>query len=296
MNKLPGRMMKLGGVGAAVLVAFAAGCGGDDASTGASDAAGDQASQQDGSVADAQRDVTQGDSSSSDANRDANDSGNDATNPSDAASDATSEASPGTDAGDAAACVTTVASLGGGGVNDAGVSPMVLFSFDPGSTAFDGGLDPNWTSYGTPSPSLGTTPTDGHPCSNGALTLAVAQPAFSSDYGTYYSYSTAQDWTGYTQLHAWLKVVTTDYTTIAGVEPRVDSASFVDRLYGGFVDGTTFSGGGWHETIVALAPGASYVPATVSGFQFELQIAAAVDGGASTPPQATLLVDSIWIE
>jgi hypothetical protein len=113
----------------------------------------------------------------------------------------------------------------------------------------------------------------------------------------YYNYHTnVQNWTGYTQLHAWLKVVTTDYTTIQGVEPRVDSNNYdaADYIFGTFVSGSTFSNGGWHETIVNLT--APYVAAQVNGFQFELQtIGTSLDGGAAPPP-ATLLVDSIWLE
>jgi hypothetical protein len=213
------------------------------------------------------------------------------------ASDGAAEAST-PDASEAGGgiCVTTLSSLGASGTNDAATS-KILDDFDGQA---DAGPGSSWNGYfnmgsvGT----FGVTNTDGHTC-NGALDLAVTTYA---QYGTnvqaYFNYGgSAQDWTGYTKLHAWLKIVSSDYSTIQGVEPRVDSSGYADKLFGGFVSGSTFADGGWHETVVPLTAGASYVPAGVNGYQFELQLVGAKPGGAAaTPPAATLLVDSIWIE
>jgi hypothetical protein len=218
--------------------------------------------------------------------------------PSDAnASDSAPDAST-ADASEAGGgvCVTTLASLGASGTNDAATS-KILDDFDGQA---DAGPGASWSGYfnmgsaGT----FGVTGTDGHTC-NGALSLAVTTY---TQYGTnvqaYFNYSgSVQDWTGYKKLHAWLKVVSSDYSTIQGVEPRVDSSNYADKLFGGFVSGSAFADGGWHETVVPLTASASYVPAAVNGYQFELQLVGTKPGSAAaTPPAATLLVDSIWVE
>ena len=203
------------------------------------------------------------------------------------------------DAADGGACVTSAALLSGGdgGVNDAGVAPRILFSFDPTADGGDAGLPSGFQNFSDAN-SNGTmteTMADGHPCS-GALSLSVTYSAFGPKDQVYYQYSSAQDWTGYTKLHAWLKVETSSYATIQGVEPRVQSANFGDNLFGGFVSGSTFSDGGWHETIVPLTAGTNYAPASVITLQFELQTVGTATGDASVPPSATLLIDSIWLE
>jgi hypothetical protein len=193
-------------------------------------------------------------------------------------------------------CVTTLSSLGASGTNDAATS-KILDDFDGQA---DAGPGSSWSGFFN-SGSVGTfgvTGTDGHTC-DGALALAVTTY---TQYGTnvqaYFNYGgSVQDWTGYKKLHAWLKVVSSDYSTIQGVEPRVDSSNYTQKLYGGFVNGSAFADGGWHETVVPLTASASYVPAVVNGYQFELQLVGSKPGAAAaTPPAATLLVDSIWIE
>ena len=318
--------------GAAIAALFAAGCGDDtssgsqpvedasaDHTTATEDASQSDASQHDANVADTSladsaladsttADSAATDSSVTDASVDAqhSESGSDASvsdgSTSDASSDAAADASQTPDASDGGVCTTTVALLGGGdgGTNDAGKAPALLFTFDPSDAdASDAGLGPNWANY-SDTGSTGTlseTSTAGYPCP-GALSLSVTYTAYGPKDQIYYNYqSGAQDWTGYTTMHAWLKVITSDYTSIQGVEPRVDSNAYGDKLFGGFVGGSTFSGGGWHESVINLTPGTTYVPSAVNGFQFELQTtSAAADGGAGAPPQATLLVDSIWLE
>ncbi len=212
----------------------------------------------------------------------------DANGPNDAATADASEAGGG-------ACVTTLASLGSSGTNDA-ATPTILDDFDGQA---DAGPGSGWSAYFTgATATLSVTDTDGHTC-NGALDFAVtAYTSYGTNVQAYFNYnSSVQDWTGYKKLHAWLKVVSSDYSTIQGVEPRVDSNAYGDKLYGGFVSGSTFADGGWHETVVPLTAGASYVPAMVNGYQFEFQLVGAQPGGApAVPPAATMLVDSIWIE
>lgn len=216
----------------------------------------------------------------------------DASTPDGAAEASTADAS---EAG-GGVCVTTLSSLGASGTNDAATS-KILDDFDGQA---DAGPGASWNGYfnmgsaGT----FGVTGTDGHTC-DGALDLAVTTyTQYGTDVQAYFNYGgSVQDWTGYKKLHAWLKVVSSDYSTIQGVEPRVDSSNYTEKLFGGFVGGSTFADGGWHETVVPLTASASYAPSTVNGYQFELQLVGAQPGGApATPPAATLLVDSIWIE
>ena len=217
---------------------------------------------------------------------------------SDGQADATAEndAAEGPDVVDAGVCSTTTALLGSGAPSDSGPAPRVLFDFDAleSADASPADVTANWQAFSdaNSTATLGTTSTDGHPCV-GALTMAVTYTAFAPKDQAYYSYSSAQDWTGYTTLHAWLKVVTSDYGTIQGVEPQVQSHGYADKLYGGFLSGSTFAGGAWHETVVPLS--GTYDALTVNAIQFELQTTGTtVDGGG--PPPATLLIDSIWLE
>jgi hypothetical protein len=202
------------------------------------------------------------------------------------------------DVGDAvAACVTTITSLGGTTSN-----AKILFAFDDAS---DAGVDPAFSFYSDTGSTAGNPPVlngaDGQPCA-GSLTTTVTYTVFGPKTQLYYNYGAAdaQDWTGYSTLHFWVKVVTTDPTTIAGVEPRVDSSTTYAQFYGNFVFGTTLSDGGWHEATIDLPAadaGTQYTPSAVVGFQVELQTAfASADGGATAPPDATFLIDSIWLD
>jgi hypothetical protein len=285
---------------------FEASGSGDDATADQSTPPGDGSSQGDVTVtgddaADDGSTTTIGDAAGDVATADAvapNDAGSkDGAAPDASAPDGGADGST-TDASEAGGgvCVTTLASLGASGTNDAAVAKIV----DDFDGQADAGPGASWNGYfnmgsgGT----FGVTATDGHTC-NGALDFAVTTY---TQYGTnvqaYFNYGgSVQDWTGYKKLHAWLKVVSSDYSTIQGVEPRVDSSNYADKLFGGFVSGSTFADGGWHETVVPLTASASYVPSAINGYQFELQLVGTKPGAApATPPAATMLVDSIWIE
>jgi hypothetical protein len=318
-----------GAAGAAMSASLVSGCGGDDNGSPAADAAVDQTSDVAADTTqpkDSSVDVTQPDvmtDVTTDAPADvAKDSPADVTRPD--AGEAVADASRSdADAGDGAvpACVTTVPALD----PDAGllVPPAkVLFDFDDtqpgdagdggdGGDAGDGGLDPHWQVFSDvfdagigSTATLGESTTDGYPCA-GAIEATVTYTAFGPKTQLYYNFTNGvgtQDWTGFTALHAWVKVLTTDYSTIAGVESRVQSNNYAAKLFGaagdGFMPGTTFTNGGWHEMVLQLTPGATtYVPAAVNDLQFELQTqGTAVDGGPAGPPQATMIVDSIWLE
>jgi hypothetical protein len=297
-------------LGFGVLSTVVAGCTSDDSSGGnASDAATETSSDvTSGTDVQTSPDVSAQDSpavdspTTSDAQSGGGEAGDgqatDGTASEGAATDAMSEGGDATT--DGGVCVTTIASLGrSADAGEGGAAPTVLFDFDA-STA-DAGLDPNFSNSTYPTANatgtLSLTSADGHPC-DGALKLAVTFTACGPHDDIYYNYgsgSSAKNWTGYTKLHAWLKVVTTDYSDIQGVEPRVDSNGYASQLFGGFVSGATLADGAWHESVSILAPGSDYVPAAINGFQFEFQTTSCgPDGGV--PPSATLLIDSIWIE
>jgi hypothetical protein len=199
--------------------------------------------------------------------------------------------------GDVAACVTGVSSLGGS-TSGAG---RILFAFDDAS---DASVDPGFIFFSEVGSTVGSAPVlngvDGHPCA-GSLTTTVTYTAFGLKTTLYYYYGAvnAQDWTGYSTLHFWVKVVTTDPSSIAGVEPRVDSGLYLS-YFGNFVSGTTLSDGGWHEATIDLPPadaGTTYTPGRIIGFALELQTSSAsADRGETAPPDATFMIDSVWLD
>ncbi|HEY4012988.1 MAG TPA: hypothetical protein VGM06_06605 [Polyangiaceae bacterium] len=219
--------------------------------------------------------------------------------------DSSDAASPGDggdggDAGDGAvACVTTIGSL-----DDSGPGQL-LFGFDTQAEASA------WTQYTFPTTSSSfvftQSPTEGPAgfgCP-GAMSLAVTYTGYGVQSGVDYNFPTAQDWTGRVRLHMWIKVVTSDYTTINGVEEIVFSqnlasdtpTTYIDD-FGGFLAGSGYASGGWLELVTDIStPTASYFPTTVVGLEVRLTtVNSMADGGPAVPPPATLLVDDIWVE
>jgi hypothetical protein len=224
----------------------------------------------------------------------------DATTPD--ASDGSSSAADGgdasqeVDAADAApACVTTLESLGGAATDDAGKTEMILFSFDAADAGTASDFSHSTDSNTTATSTSAVTSTDGYPCQTGALSVTTTYISGNPNTYVYHDYhNPGQNWSGYQKLHVWLKVETTDYATISGVVPQIDSTNYTLHLFQGYIAGSTFVGGGWHESVLDLAASGSFDPTNVNGFQFKLQTTASSDGGVI--PQATLLIDSIWLE
>jgi hypothetical protein len=287
--------------GTAVAAALATGCSGDDNGGGGPDAAADTTTDVKmdvGQMETSLQDNSHPDTSTSEAG---NDAAGDAQGDAHADADAATTVSDASDAGDGfdgnvgvPACVTTPALLGN--TSDAGPAPKVLFAFDDAS---DAGVDPGFAVY-SDSPStalpLAVNPLDGHPCA-GSLTTTITYTAFGQKSQVYYNYTTSnpQDWSGYTVLHFWVKVITTDPSTIGGIEPRLDTGAAYTQHFGNFVNGTTLADGAWHEATLDL-PIADAGADSVVGFQLQLETATAgVDGGSALPPPATWLIDSIWV-
>jgi hypothetical protein len=326
------RALACGVCGAAVAGALASGCGGDDASSDGGPMMDVGADRTDGTTPDAplpdtslpdssqsdapQPDTSQqGDGTQNDVRQDVVGMDTRALDGNDAADDSADAAVPG-EASDGGRCSTSIASLasgaeGGladsgsdGSVNDAAgpLAPSLLFGFDN-----PGGLDLGWSGYtGSNSTALlGETVTDGYTCP-GALAMNVTYSGYGVNSGAIFNYgggAAAKDWTGRTKLHAWIKLTTSDYTVLGGVQQIVDSNGYAVHRYGGYLPATLLSDGKWHESVVSLVPPApdaatvDYVPTIVNEFQFQLlSQGAQVDGGPAAPPPAALLVDDIWLE
>ena len=120
--------------------------------------------------------------------------------------------------------------------------------------AFDNGSNVGWTADVT---GLGYTfngvTNDGNTCP-GAISLTVQFNAFGNPgEDVSYGYGTAADWTGFSKLHAWVKLVTSTYAAVNGVQPFVQSNSYNSYVNGGFVGQSTFSNGAWHELVLDFA-------------------------------------------
>jgi hypothetical protein len=293
--------------GTAVAAALATGCTGDDNVVGGADAAPDHTAdvttdvgQKETSLQDTtQTDTSTTDGASNDATVDAQ--GDAAKTDADAATTADASDAADTSTGDGSdgavgvpACVTTTAQLG---APTDGAASKILFAFDDAS---DAGIDPAFAAYATGSVIINPpilNPADGHPCA-GSLSTTVTYSGFSKNAQVYYNYgaTNAQDWSSYSVLHFWVKVMTADPTTISGVEPRLDTGTAYNQHFGNFANGTTFADGGWHEVTLNL-PIADAGSDMVVGFQLELQTGPApTDGGLTPPPPATFLIDSIWLD
>ena len=262
----------------------------------------------DNSAADADASVdafTEADVQQSDVAHDVTATETGPTDASDAGADSADVTAP-SDAGDGGVCVTTVSGLPGGaeaGAGDSGLSPTILFSFDS-----PGGLDIGWSGYTSPTAistaSLGQTLSDGFPCP-GALQFGVTYTGFSVASGVVYNYANgagAQNWTGRTSLHLWVKLLTSNYPSI-GLQPDVQSNAFGLKRLGAFLPGATFSAGSWVEEVISLVPSdpeagpVDYDPTTVDLIELKLTTQTTqVDGGPTAPPPVTMLVDSIWLE
>ena len=86
------------------------------------------------------------------------------------------------------------------------------------------------------------------------------------------------------------------------MQPFVQSNSFGSYVNGGFVSGSTFSNGGWHELVLDFAhPGFASAPVVLNainkfGIQIPLLFSSATDGGPAAPTDVQMLIDDIWLK
>ncbi len=229
---------------------------------------------------------------------------------------------PASDSGasDAAATDATVADASGsdsaaeGSASDASDEATVVEAAAPLQPellfGFDNGADLGWGANPTANTTLsvGASLTDGHSCP-GAVSLYATYAAYGPNPLLSFNYGGngggSVDWSGRTKLHMWVKVLTTNYSTVAYVQAFVSANGYVFMSGGGF-NGTQLSDGAWHESIFNIPPvpanpnpegGAVFDPAFVNAFGAQIGTqSAAADGGPSVPPPTTLLVDDIWLE
>jgi hypothetical protein len=268
------------------------------------------------------KDGTSGDTSST---SDASDSGT----KSDASDSGSTSDSP-SDSGDAGACTTTLAKLGGSadaasadasGLDAADAaapsSPALLFGFDgvtTGTTAPTG-----WSTYSQEATDagftfvLGSSATEGDTCP-GSLSLSADITTFGEKvqaqfpYGNYSTGVGGLNWSHLTTLHASVKVTATAdvYSAVHGVQLFVQSGgiNYPDYLSSdsSFIHGSVLSDGMWHDLTLTLTPGTSYDPTEVDQIGVQIEGApvfdqdAAVDAGTITFGTAVLYVDDIWVE
>jgi hypothetical protein len=195
--------------------------------------------------------------------------------------------------------VTSIATLAAG--SDASApSPTLLFGFDPGNEFSSAG---HWAYGGGSTGSLSFSDV-GHTCPG---SLAATTNFEGMQYPILQQFlfdGTAGDWTGYTKLHAWIKVVMSPSTDIGSAGTFVQNYSFA---HGFDTDGSGVTGASdqnWHESVLQLVPTAAdagsngYDPGAIN--QFGVQAGAggtaysAADGGAL--PVATVYIDDIWLE
>ncbi len=198
--------------------------------------------------------------------------------------------------------VDTVSQDAGPCVTDYGAGNAVQF-------AFNGGAIDGWTAGATshigfsfPTTSLGASLTEGHSCP-GALLLAVDFPRYNINQSGYIEYfygdtPNGRNWSGYTAIHAWIKVEGADLSELAGVTFAVQSGNYM------FFQRTSVAGADlsdWHEVVVDLTvPPANNAGVVITDVQQIILNASLnlfpADGAAPTPSQVMLLVDDIWLE
>ena len=192
-----------------------------------------------------------------------------------------SDARTDTGPADTAPCVTSF-----------GAGSRLISSFDNGNIGWS--PEVSGVAY-----TFASTKADGHTCP-GALTLDLQYMAFADpDADVAANFSPAADWTGFAKVHAWVKLQTTTFAAINVVQAFTLSNGFGSYANGGYVGGSTFSDGNWHEIVLdMLQPGYGTVTTNIVnrlGIQVVLFHAMA-DGGPAAPTEVTMLVDDVWLE
>ena len=122
-----------------------------------------------------------------------------------------------------------------------GAGNQVLFNFDKGANT-------GWSAGGSLASSLGGDPVGGNTCP-GELTLSVPFMSYGdppADVG--FGFGSARDWTGFAKLHAYVKMSTTNFTAVNGVQIYIQSNGYAIYTNGSFLHGTPdLADGAWHR-------------------------------------------------
>jgi hypothetical protein len=121
----------------------------------------------------------------------------------------------------------------------------------------------------------------------------------------------AEDWTGFSVLHAWIKLKSPDVTTPSTnpatylgtielvVQSSSDGAKYDGYLYVSAPAPALLSDRKWHELKLALpaADNQEYHPTAVLNIGIQVSVASTPPGAApATPPDTTFEIDDIWLE
>ena len=199
------------------------------------------------------------------------------------------------------------------GSHDAGPCVTDFGAGNPVQFAFDKGVNEGWKTFATNNSnltglttSLGASFTEGHSCP-GSVILGLNFTAYGQQGAIEFYYGSSptsnppsKNWTGFKALHGWLKVETDTLSELNGVNFYMKSGN---QMYyqAAFVAGANL--GDWHEFVIDLTrpPNAAMFSGVMIndvqqiGFEAYLNAAPAT-GAPTTPSQVLLLVDDIWLE
>lgn len=178
-------------------------------------------------------------------------------------------------------------------VTSFGAGNQVLYSFDSGY----GNWFPEVQNLGY---SFGFSPTE-HASCPGALSMTV-------DYGLYGDPSssasttfgnTPGNWSAYGKLHVSVKLVTTDYTAVNGVQTFINSNGYANYANSSvFLSGSTFSDRAFHEVVFDFAhPNGTLLLSVINKIGAQLLIKdAPAEGGVPNAAPVEMFVDDVWLE
>jgi hypothetical protein len=179
-------------------------------------------------------------------------------------------------------------------------------SFGAGSQllySFDSGYSPWFPEVSGLDYAFGATKTDGHTCP-GAVTMTVQFASYgdpSASLSTTFN-NTPQNWSSYVKLHIWVRLITTNYAAVNGVQSFINSNGYANYSNSNvFLGGSTFSDGNFHEVVFDLLHPNPFTGAVVLGVINKMGVQVLVqdvpqDGGVPAAAPIQLLVDDVWLE
>ncbi len=181
-------------------------------------------------------------------------------------------------------------------VTSFGAGNQLLYSFDSGYG--------NWfAEVQNLGYSFGFSPTEHNTCP-GALSMTVDFVSY-GDPGASVSTTfgnTPANWTGFSKLHIWVKLVTTDYTAINGIQSFINSNGYANYSNSNvFLGGSTFSDGAFHELVFDLnhpntSTGAVFF-SVINKMGVQLLVKGApTEGGVPSAAPVDVLIDDVWLE
>jgi hypothetical protein len=176
-----------------------------------------------------------------------------------------------------------------------GAGNKVLYDFahatvDGGTV--DGGVD-GWATEGQGN-SIAYSATIGHTCP-GSVQLSIpgviGQTADLIDV-----LLPSADWTGFSKLHIWVKVQTTDYAPGSTLYLYVQANAFADEVANyQLIAGSPFTDGGFHEMVLDLTTFTSAQDLMdVDKIDLSVSLPTAADAGPLAP--VTVSIDDVWLE